>query len=725
MDADLAAGIALLRRGDAAAALAPLRRLAGDDPLARLNLGLALMDLGRLGEAEAELVALHAAGAEHPVLELRLGLLAARRGQRDRARGHLEAALALDPRCAPAHAALARLADDAAEARRLLERALAALPDDADLLLELAALERDPAALHALLPRLPDAGRLGRLLALAELAQGLPAAAIPPDGCGAAVAAALHATAAGDADRALALWRLATLLNPDDPTAAAGFAEAQLAAGAWPEAADAFAAAIRLQPDSVALRTGEADALYRCHRLAEAAAAYRRAISELGPDDGLRLNLAMVLAAQGRQEESVALARAVTPGPQRDLHLLSALGPYAEDEAEAAALMVHARAMQRHWAPDAAPPPTRRRDAAAPLRVGLLSPGLGRHPVGWLTLAGLEQLPAHGFALVGASLRPQDDPLNRRFRAAAAEWHELPPTLDDRALAERLRGMELDILLELGGHGEGGRAPALRFRPAPCQVKWVGAQSATTGVPGMDWMLSDARETPPGCEGWYTERLLRLPDGYVCFEAPPYAPDPGPLPALARGHLTFGCFNNLHKVTRAARRAWGAILRAVPGARLRLHTHALGDAPTREAFVALCAEDGIPVERLDARGPLTHERLLAAYREVDISLDAFPYSGGLTVCESLWMGVPVVSLAGTHFAGRHALSHLTSLGMADWCAADAEGYVARAVAAAADLPGLAALRAGLRARMRASPLMDAPRFGANLAAALRHAHAAA
>ena len=724
MDGDLATGIALLRRGEAEAALAPLRHLAASEPLARLNLGLALMDLGRLGEAEVQLAALHADGAQHPVLELRLGLLAARRGQVGQARGHLAAALALDPLCTPAHVTLARLADDAAGARRVLEGALRVLPGDADLLLELAALERDPSALRRLLPRLPEAGRLGRLLALAELAHGLPPAGAAPDGCAAAVAAALHASAAGDGDGALALWRLATLLNPADPTAAAGYAESHLAAGAWPEAAEAFGAAIRLQPDSIPLRIGEADALYRCHRLAEAAAAYRRAIGELGADDGLRLNLAMVLAAQGRQEESVALARAVPPCPQRDLHLLSALGPYAEGEAEAPVLMAHARSMHRHWAPEAAPPRPRG-SAGRCLRVGLLSPGLGRHPVGWLTLAGLEQLPAHGFTLVGASLRPHDDPLNRRFRAAATEWHELPPTLRDRELAERLRAMELDILLELGGHGEGGRAPALRFRPAPCQVKWVGAQSATTGVPGLDWMLTDARETPPGFETHYTERLLRLPDGYVCFEAPPYAPTPGPLPALAAGHLTFGCFNNLHKVTRATRRAWGAILRAVPGARLRLHTHALGDAPTRGDFLALCAEDGIPVERLDALGPLTHERLLAAYRAVDISLDAFPYSGGLTVCESLWMGVPVVALAGTHFAGRHALSHLTSLGMADWCASDAEGYVARAVAAAQDLPALAGLRAGLRARMRASPLMDAPRFGANLADALRHAWACA
>lgn len=726
MDGGLSAGIALLRRGDALAALEPLRQ-ARPEPLARLNLGLALMDLGRLEEAEAELRPLHAEGAVEPVLELRLGLLAARRGDAARAREHLEAALLLDPLLRPAHVALARLAGDADEAAAILARAWAAMPGDAALRLEVAALRRDIAALRDLLPCLPECGRLGRLLAQAEIAQGQPAAPMPlgASGCAEAVAAAMHAAARGDAEAALSLWRLAALLNPEDATAAAGLAEAHLAAVSWGEAAAAFRAAIRLQPDSIALRIGEADALYRCHRLAEAAEAYRHAIRDLGPDDGLRLNLAMVLAAQGLQAESVALAHALPAGPQRDLHLLASLGPYAEGEAEAAVLAGHARALHRHWSGDAASAPSPCISSRARLRLGVLSPGLGRHPVGWLTLAGLERLPGHGFDLVMASLRPHDDPLNRRFRAAAAEWHEIAPGLDDRALADRLRALDLDILLELGGHGEGGRAAALRFRAAPVQVKWVGAQSATTGVPGMDWMLSDRRETPQGFEGFYTERLLCLPDGYVCYEAPHYAPEPGPLPALARGHVTFGCFNNLHKVTEGTRRAWGAILHAVPGARLRLHTHALGDAATRTAFAALCAADGLPLDRLELHGPLTHERLLEAYRGVDVSLDAFPYSGGLTVCESLWMGVPVVARAGTHFAGRHALSHLTSLGMADWCAADEAGYVARAIAAVSDLPKLAAMRAGLRQRMRDSPLMDAPRFGAHLAEALRRAVAEA
>ena len=196
----------------------------------------------------------------------------------------------------------------------------------------------------------------------------------------------------------------------------------------------------------------------------------------------------------------------------------------------------------------------------------------------------------------------------------------------------------------------------------------------------------------------------------------------GPLPALRdenpRRHVTFGCFNNLAKITPDVLACWAAILHAVPRSRLVLRTHALGDVGTRDAFLARCDLDP---SRLDLHGYTPHEELLDGYNAIDIGLDPFPYAGGLTACEALWMGVPLVAMAGSSFAGRHAVSHLNNVGLGDWVAEDAAGYVARAVAAARDLPALALLRAGLRGRMEASPLMDAPRFGTSLAAALRHA----
>jgi predicted O-linked N-acetylglucosamine transferase (SPINDLY family) len=179
--------------------------------------------------------------------------------------------------------------------------------------------------------------------------------------------------------------------------------------------------------------------------------------------------------------------------------------------------------------------------------------------------------------------------------------------------------------------------------------------------------------------------------------------------------------NNLAKVTPAVLAAWAAILSTLPDARLVLRTHALGEPATRDRVAERLAAAGLPSGQVALEGGLPHRGLLAAYGGIDIALDPFPYTGGLTVCESLWMGVPVLALAGDSFCARHALSHLSNVGLGDWVAPDVAGYVGQAVARAGDLPALAALRAGLRARVAASPLVDAPRFGQGLEAALRHA----
>jgi len=193
------------------------------------------------------------------------------------------------------------------------------------------------------------------------------------------------------------------------------------------------------------------------------------------------------------------------------------------------------------------------------------------------------------------------------------------------------------------------------------------------------------------------------------------------LPALARGHLTFGCFNNTAKITPVVIATWVRVLRAVPRSRLVLKAHQFGEAATTRHFMEAFAAQGIEEERVELRDGSPHRQLLAQYGDIDVVLDPFPYSDGLTTCEALWMGVPTVTVPGESFASRHSASHLSNAGLADWVVADLDGYVARAVAAAADVAGLARLRAGLRAQVRASPLCDAPRFGRSLGEALRHA----
>jgi protein O-GlcNAc transferase len=190
--------------------------------------------------------------------------------------------------------------------------------------------------------------------------------------------------------------------------------------------------------------------------------------------------------------------------------------------------------------------------------------------------------------------------------------------LNDKALAVKARELGIDILIDFGGYGEAGRMTACAYRLAPVQIKWVGMQNHSSGLAEMDWIITDRWETPPELEHVYSERQLRLPDGYVCYTTSPHAPDVGPLPALSNGHITFGCFNNLAKITPRVIATWCTILHRLPNARLVLKTHQLADPPTVERVLTVFAAHGIPSSRLRLRGPSGHRAFLAEYNDIDI-----------------------------------------------------------------------------------------------------------
>ncbi|MBF0393490.1 MAG: hypothetical protein HQL38_12495 [Alphaproteobacteria bacterium] len=219
---------------------------------------------------------------------------------------------------------------------------------------------------------------------------------------------------------------------------------------------------------------------------------------------------------------------------------------------------------------------------------------------------------------------------------------------------------------------------------------------------------------PEGWERHHVERVIRLPNGSVCWLPPDTAPAVGPLPAPTRGHVRFASFNNIAKITPRAVATWAAILKRVPGAKLALRTKTLGDPGTRSRYLGLFAAQGVGPERLDLGGELPQDELLAAYGSVDIALDPFPYSGGVTTLEALWMGVPVVTTPGESHAGRHSTSHLANAGHPELVARDLDGYVDLAVGLAQDLPALADLRQRLRPDMAASPLLDHAGFARDL-----------
>ncbi|MCW3476512.1 tetratricopeptide repeat protein [Limobrevibacterium gyesilva] len=526
----------------------------------------------------------------------------------------------------------------------------------------------------------------------------------------------------GRRSEAADLLEVAVALAPGSATATAQLAQCLTREHRIAQAIPYFEAAIALAPDDLGLRNNHAAALVRANRHREAHDALEALIREHGEHVGLLCNLSNALASLGLQEEGAATARRaveIAPGADTAWRTLCNALPYCDGIGGAALLQAYrsAAATLSRGTPGrvGTPPDPQRR-----IRLGLLSPALKVHPVGWLTVAAFEALDPEAFDIVCLGPHYADDPIQRQFRAIAAEWHTLDQHVGS-ARVEQLRGLEIDVLIELSGYGDHGLMGLCAERLAPVQVKWVGSQNHSTGLKEMDWFLTDRWETPPELAAFYAERLLVLPDGYVCYSPPAYAPPVAALPALRAGRVTFGCFNNLAKVTATVIETWSAILRRVPGSRFVLKCHQMADAQTRARILHGFARHGVAADRIELRGASPHRELLRQYGDIDIVLDPFPYNGGLTTCEALWMGVPTVTVPGETFASRHSTSHLSNVGLADWVAADRAEYERLAVRWAGDLAALAQLRQGLRARVKASPLCDGPRFGRNLGAALRHA----
>ena len=523
----------------------------------------------------------------------------------------------------------------------------------------------------------------------------------------------------GSISEAAELADAASLLAPGEPAPIALLGRMLVRGLDVARAREVLERAAAMAPDDWELGNDLAVALLRVYCFSDACARLEALIAQHGANDTLLCNLSNARLALGDQPGAADAAQAaIARAPhaingQRALLNVLAYTPGVTG----AALLQQARRLDRTAELAASARWRARADHERRLRVGLLSGTLKVHPVGWLTLAGIEAIDRSAFSVVALAQHTAGDWIARRFQACT-EWHSIEG-MDDNAVVRHARALDLDILIDLGGYGDHGRMSACALRLAPVQIKWVGSQAHSTGLRAMDWFITDRWETP-GYESVYSERLLRLPDGYACYLPPPDAPEVARLPALSHGHVTFGCFNNLAKVNRALIAAWAAILQRVPTARLRLRTQQFDDPDVADMVRGRFLRHDIDPDRLDLAGSASHRALLDDYRHVDIVLDPFPYSGGLTTCEALFMGVPVLTLPGETFAGRHSASHVANIGLAaDWVANDLDDYIDRAARHASDLDELAALRAGMRRRLRDSPLCDAPRFGHALGAALR------
>ena len=349
------------------------------------------------------------------------------------------------------------------------------------------------------------------------------------------------------------------------------------------------------------------------------------------------------------------------------------------------------------------------------LRIGYLSPDFRSHSVAFFFEPVIEAHDRAAFEVTCYSNVPRPDHATLRFERLADRWRNVRG-LGDEAAAALIRADGIDILIDLAGHTGENRLDVMARKPAPVAVTWLGYPD-TTGLPQIDYRITDAWADPPGAsERFHTEELVRLPGGFLCYMKPRDVAGCGLPPCERTGHITFGSFNNFSKLNPQVAEVWSAILDRVPGSRLLLKSKALGDQGARQRARELFrGRDGV---ELLARNPSVRQHL-EIYGRVDIALDPFPYNGTTTTCEALWMGVPVVALAGRRHAGRASLSLLASLGLEELIAESVEDYARIAAGLAGDPARLRELRATLRRRMAESRLTDAQTFTRVLESAYR------
>jgi len=679
---------------------------------------------------------------QHPGALHLLGFALHQRGRSAEAVPWIERALELSPDQPPYHTnfglVLLGLGRDA-EAESSFRRALSLAPDFAPALANLATLlsvrERWSDA-TAPLRRLVDLdptnldgrARLGAALVRAgELDEAARCfeAALHLDERSAELCSNLGSVemARGRPRDAAALFERAAASRPDFFEAHYNLALARFATGELPEAELRAREATRLSSGSAEAHALLGRTLWRARRLSEARAACDRAVALDPRSAEARTALGCVLKDLALADDAIAsFAAALALSPDA-LHahsnLIFALS-YKRDH-DAAAIARETRLWNERHARRIAPSPLPHaadRDPGRRLRIGYVSANLRTHPHGLFLAPVLEAHDRRGFEIHCYSDLAKGDALTARLRAQADAWHETE-CFDDAALSERIRADGIDILVDLSRHTAGSRLLAFARRPAPVQVTWMGGPVATSGLDAMDYLIADDWHAPPGTDHLFTEEVVRLPGDYICYAPPPYAPPVAPPPSESKGHVTFGSFNNLAKLNTRVLACWAAILRAVPGSRLCLRERGLEDRETRERLLAELASEGVTADRIDLHGGALHRDFMAAYGDLDVALDPFPYSGGLTTCEALWMGVPVVSLRSSALSIRHSTSHLENAGLGCWLAADEAEYVALAVRLASDRDGLAQHRRTLRESVGASPLCDAKGFTRGLERAYR------
>ena len=635
---------------------------------AHLMLADALLRLGEAEQAEASYKRALSLAPDNPVAHFNLGVALGKQGRYGEAETSYRKALDIRPDFAEAHANLAyalrkqKKPEAAAEHYR---RALATKPDDPELLynlgLTLQDLRHHEKAVNTLRRVVRLKGDHGDAwLALAYTLEDM-----------------------GDHQGAMHCYRKLLDLDPENARAYGGLAAIHYFQGAYETALASCQQALRLNPE----------------------------------DADTHFTLASIHLARGEHPAAIAACKKATelrPHFYKAQSNLLLILNYTEHDPE----VLYREHVQRGrvFAP-VDPDPGRFSNIPNPdrrLRIGYLSPDFRRHSVAWFMEPLLAKHDRTNVEVFCYSDTRRPDETTERLMRLADHWRDAAHW-DDERLRRQIHADAIDILVDLAGHTADNRLRLFASRAAPVQLSYLGYPN-TTGIPAMDYRLTDPWADPPGVsDRWHTEELIRLPQGFLCYNPPPDAPEVSPLPAQTNGYITFGSFNNLAKITPEVVTTWARILHGVPDARLVLKNQSFSDVSVRRQIARRFHEQGIEAERLDLLPPAPGTREhLDLYRLIDIGLDTFPYNGTTTTCEALWMGVPLICLEGRTHAGRVGVSLLNQVGLPDLIVPTTEEYIDMAIRLANTPDKLDRFRDTLRQQLVSSPLYNGALLADNL-----------
>jgi protein O-GlcNAc transferase len=523
------------------------------------------------------------------------------------------------------------------------------------------------------------------------------------------------------AEEALVYFKKAQTIDPKFPDSLNNIGLALQTQGKSDEATEYYKRAVAIDPNFVEALNNLGANLRKKGKLHEAVSCYRKGLAAQPNSLEILGNFSTSLRECGELNEAIIyLKRAVSLQPSANNYSVLLMGMIYASSVTPEELADTARAFGEKITP---PQPDEKfsdhnNDSQRKLRIGYVSPDFCNHVVNFFFEPLLTNHDRNNFEIFAYSNNVSDDSITARLKEKFDHWRTITTMTDDQA-ANAIENDQIDILIDLTGHTANNRLPVFARKPAPIQATWLG-YPATTGLTSIDYKITDRLAEPEGMtEHLNTEKLWRLPDFFCCYRphvARPEAIDHPPFED--NGYITFGCFNNFVKVTDPVLEAWARIMENIPDARLMLEIHMIDNPELHEDVEKRMTRFGIPMDRviLEPRKPSNQYTL---YNKIDIALDPFPCVGGTTSMDTLWMGVPLITLAGRHFTSRMGVSILTNAGLPELIAHNTDEYVKMATDLALDHDRLRRIRHNLRDRVEASPLMNQEAFTRNMEKAYR------